>query len=141
MIIAAAIAAVLTAQAPRDGWTWTLYDHGPDVVLAHEIPDTQHLRATLECEAGSGAATVRIYRFGQPGDFAQLRAGQANAQSAVDADDDGSVGVGLRTDHPAFAAFTTSGRLTVTSGERSSTIVLGRADLAKLRRFGERCAG
>lgn len=142
MILAAVIAAALTfAQGQRDGWTWTLYEDERDLVLAHEIPDTRNLRATLECKAGSGAATVRIYRFGRPGEFARLRAGQANAQSAAVADEDGSVGVGLRTDHPVFAAFAATGRLTVTSGERAGAVVVGRTDLAKLRRFGERCAG
>lgn len=142
MIFAAALLSVLlTAQEPRTGWTWTLYEDGPDLVLAHEVPDTEHLRATLECRAGTGAASVRLYGFGRAADFAQLRAGRASAQSQSDVDPDGSLGVGLRIDHPVYAAFAATGRLTVASGPESGAVTVGRADLAKLRRFGELCAG
>jgi|FLYM01.1.fsa_nt_gi hypothetical protein len=131
----------LALQGPRDGWTWTLYESGDNLVLANEIPDTEHLRATLECDAGSGAATVRIYGFGQAAEFSQLRAGRATAQSQSDADADGSLGVGLRIDHPVFAAFSAGGRLDVSSGGRAGAVAVNRANLAKLRRFGELCAG
>lgn len=142
-MILAIIAAVgaLAVQGPRDGWTWTLYDDARALVLANEMPDTEHLRATLECDAGSGAVTVRIYGFGPGGEFAQLRAGGATAQSQADADSDGSLGVGLRIDHPVFAAFAGGGRLAVTSGDRAGAVTIDRANLAKLRRFGELCAG
>lgn len=135
------LSAMLLVQEPREGWTWTLYEDGASLVLANEIPDTQHLRATLECTAGSGAATVRLYDFGDAADFAQLRAGRATSQSQADPDTDGSLGVGLRIDHPVFAAFSAGGRLGVSSGQRASTVAVGRSDLAKLRRFGELCAG
>jgi len=142
-MILAIIAAVgaLTSQGPRDGWTWTLYEDGRSLTLANEIPDTEHLRATLECDAGSGAATVRLYRFGEAAEFSQLRAGRATAQSQSDPDPDGSLGVGLRIDHPVFAAFSSGGRLDVSSGGRAGAVAVGRGDLAKLRRFGELCAG
>lgn len=138
-IIAAAGALVL--QGPRDGWTWTLYEDAGNLVLANEIPDTEHLRVTLECDAGSGAATVRMYGFGPAAGYAQLRAGQATAQSQSDPDADGSLGVGMRIDHPVFAAFSASGRLDVSSGGRAGIVTVNRANLAKLRRFGELCAG
>ncbi|HEV2081074.1 MAG TPA: hypothetical protein VGR32_01335 [Brevundimonas sp.] len=142
MILAiVAAASALAVQGFQDGWTWTLYEDGGTLVLAHEIPDTEHLRATLECEAGSGAATVRVYGFGDAAEFSQLRAGQATAQSQSDADADGSLGVGLRIDHPVFAAFSASGRLDVASAGRAGAVTLDRANLAKLRRFGELCAG
>ena len=142
MIFTATIlSALLLAQEPREGWTWMLYEDGPNLVLANEIPDTEHLRATLECTAGSGAATVRFYGFGPSADYALLRAGQASAQSQSDADTDGSLGVGLRIDHPVFAAFSTGGRLAVRSGGGAAAVAVGRTDLAKLRRFGELCAG
>jgi len=142
-MILAIITAVgaLTVQGPRDGWTWTLYEDGRSLTLANEIPDTEHLRATLECEPGSGAATVRLYGFGRAADFSQLRAGQATAQSQSDPDADGSLGVGLRVDHPVFAAFSAGGRLDVNSGGRAGAVTVSRANLAKLRRFGELCAG
>ncbi len=140
MVVIAAIAALLM-QGPRDAWTWTFYQTGPSLTLANEIPDTPQVRATLECAAGSGAATVRLYQFGQAGEFSQLRAGQASAQGQSDADPDGSLGVALRVDHPVFAAFAGTGRLAVTSGGRGATVVVGRQDLPKLRRFGELCAG
>ena len=143
MTIAAGFAAALTllAQTPLTAWTWTLYENTGTVVLAHEVPDTAQLRATLECEPGSGAVEVVVYDFGAVAEFARLRAGPATATSEAEQGANRSIRVGLRIDHPGFAAFASSGRLTVSSGERSATVTVDRANLAKLRRFGELCAG
>ena len=59
------IMAVIALAQPveRGGWTWSLYggDEGGTVVLANEIPDTPQLRATLECDPGSGAARISVF--------------------------------------------------------------------------------
>ena len=143
MTIAAGFATALSlfVQTPVNAWTWTLYENTGAVVLANEVPDTAQLRATLECEPGSGAVEVALYEFGAIGDFAQLRAGPATATSEAAQGSNRSIRVSLRIDHPGFAAFASSGRLTVSSGERSATVTVDRANLAKLRRFGELCAG
>lgn len=56
-MIALFIALALGAQsAPSNaGWTWTLYAEAEaePVVLAHEVPDTARLDATLECNPGT----------------------------------------------------------------------------------------
>lgn len=140
MIHLFAAAAMLMGQDPAT-WTWTLYEDGSSVVLANEVPDTPQLRATLECEVGSGAATVRLYGFGAAASFAELSAGSATATSQATSGPDGSVAAGLRLDHPAFTAFAASGRLAVSSGQTRGTVTVERAHLAKLRRFGELCAG
>jgi hypothetical protein len=136
-----AAALILLVQTPLNAWTWTLYEDTGAVVLAHEVPDTAQLRATFECEPGSGAVEVVLYEFGAVAEFAQLRAGTATATSEAERGANRSIRVGLRIDHPGFAAFASSGRLTVSSGERSATVTVDRANLAKLRRFGELCAG
>ena len=80
MTIAAGFAAALTllVQTPLTAWTWTLYENTGTVVLAHEVPDTAQLRATLECEPGSGAVEVVLYEFGTVAEFARLRAGRTS---------------------------------------------------------------
>lgn len=134
-------AALLLSQTVPTDWTWTLYEDGGSLVLANEVPDTPRLRATLECEAGTGAATIRLYRFGGSAGFAEMTAGSATATSERAASGDGSSAMGLRVDHPVFAAFAASGRLSVSSGGANVTVTVERPHLAKLRRFGELCAG
>ena len=50
-------------------------------------------------------------------------------------------GAAVRADHPVFAAFLASGRLTLTLGDQSQTVEIDRANLSKLRRFAELCTG
>jgi len=128
-------------QPPASAWTWTLYDGENPVVLANEVPDTAHLRSTFECEAGSGVAQVSIYDFGAVSGFVRFGSGTAVATSQIASPRDGTLTAPLRTDHPAFAAFVTEGRLTLTVGDRQRIVEVPRPHLAKLRRFAELCAG
>lgn len=53
----------------------------------------------------------------------------------------GRLETALRADHPVFAAFLASGRLTLAIGDQTSVVSLERGDLPKLRRFAELCTG
>lgn len=129
-------------QAPRasEGWTWTLYGGDGPLVLANEIPDTPRLRTTLECAPGS--SIVRLAFHDAPGadGFATIRSGAASAEVEARARR-GRLEAALRADHPVFAAFLSSGRLTLTLGEQTAAIEIDRANLPKLRRFAELCTG
>ena len=126
---------------PASAWTWTLYDTQNPVVLAHEVPDTAHLRTTLECDRGSGIAQVSVYGFGPATGFVRFASGTAVATSEIATARDGNVTAPIRMDHPAFGAFVADGRLTATVGDRQRTIEVQPSHLAKLRRFAELCAG
>jgi len=130
------------ARPPRasEGWTWTLYSGDGPLVLANEIPDTPRLRTTLECAAGS--SIVRLAFHDAPGadGFATIRSGAASAEVEARARR-GRLEAVLRADHPVFAAFLATGRLTLTLGEQAQTIEIDRANLPKLRRFAELCTG
>ncbi len=142
-LLLAAIAA-LTMQGrvtSPAAWTWVLYE-GDTVTLANEVPDTPRLRATFECEAGSSVAKLTLYD-GAPSanGMAQVSAGQSNAAVAVS---DGARGAGVltvRTDHPVFAAFASSGQMSVRASDARVAVVVEPEHLAKLRRFAELCAG
>ncbi len=134
--------AATPARTPRpsEGWTWTLYSGDGPLVLANEIPDTPRLRTTLECAPGS--SIVRLAFHDAPGadGFAVVRSGAASAEVEARARR-GRLEAVLRTDHPVFAAFLASGRLTLTLGEQAEAIEIDRANLPKLRRFAELCTG
>lgn len=134
--------AATSARTPRpsEGWTWTLYSGDGPLVLANEIPDTPRLRTTLECAPGS--SIVRLAFHGAPGadGFAVVRSGAASAEVEARARR-GRLEAVLRADHPVFAAFLASGRLTLTLGEQAEAIEIDRANLPKLRRFAELCTG
>ncbi|MBD3836671.1 hypothetical protein [Brevundimonas sp.] len=127
--------------APGPAWTWTLYDGDGPVVLANEAPDTPDLRATLQCDRGSGAVEVSVYdQAAQPG-FARVSAGRASTTTEAHAGRDGALSFVVRADHPVFAAFAGSGLLTVVVGDDRSQIMVQPRHLAKLRRFTDLCAG
>ncbi|MBD7941919.1 hypothetical protein [Brevundimonas guildfordensis] len=134
--------AASTARTPRaaEGWTWTLYSGDGPLVLANEIPDTPRLRTTLECAPGS--SIVRLAFHDAPGadGFATIRSGAASAEVEARARR-GRLEAAVRADHPVFAAFLASGRLTLTLGDQSQTVEIDRANLSKLRRFAELCTG
>src|SRR5690606_22014459 len=134
--------AATPARTPRpsEGWTWTLYSGDGPLVLANEIPDTPRLRTTLECAPGS--SVVRLAFHDAPGadGFATIRTGAASAEVEARARR-GRLEAVLRADHPVFAAFLATGRLTVTLSEPAQTIEIDPANLPKLRRFAELCAG
>lgn len=142
-MIAFLIAAVLAGQsAPDDpAWTWTLYADGAPVVLAHEVPDTANLRATLECEPGSSIARLTLYGGAGMGGMARISAGQASAVGEAQAARGGGIKLALRTDHPVFAAFVVDGRLAIVVGDQRRPLEVPSDHLAKLRRFSELCAG
>lgn len=128
------------AAAPESGWTWTLYADDSPVVLAHEVPDTAHLRTTFECEPGGSVARLTLYGVEAAAGMARLAAGEATAVAEAAGGRDG-LRLALRTDHPVFAAFAVDGRLSVAVGDRRRTIEVPAAHLARLRRFAELCAG
>lgn len=141
-MISLVLTLALAAQAAM-GWTWTLYDGEGPLVLAHEIPDTPQLRATLECERGAGAARISVYGTGPGAAFATLASGQATASTEVQPSRGSAqrVAVMLPTDHPVFAAFAETGLVTLRTGDRTQAVSVPAAHLAKLRRFAELCGG
>lgn len=141
----AAAVTVLGGQAAAQtanpsAWTWTLYEGEGPLVLANEIPDTPRLRATLECEPGSGVTRVSFYEAEAAAGFATARSGQATAAVEVTSTR-GRLQTALRTDHPVFAAFAASGRLELEFADREEVVEIGRAALPRLRRFAELCSG
>lgn len=140
-MIAVFVALALTGQTPPEtAWTWTLYEDAP-VVLANEVPDTANLRTTLECEAGSSVAQVTLYGGPAASGMAQVSAGQATAVAQAEAGRAGSLKLAMRTDHPAFAAFTAEGRMRVELGDQTRAVEVQAPHLGKLRRFAELCTG
>jgi hypothetical protein len=147
MILAAIAALAIQGGAmqgrttPATVWTWALYE-GDTLTLANEVPDTPRLRVTFECEPGSSVAKMTLYG-GAPSanGFTQVNAGQSSATVAVSNGARGSSVLAVRTDHPVFAAFTSSGQLTVRAYDVGVTVVVEADHLAKLRRFAELCAG
>lgn len=142
-MIAILVAAALAGQsAPAEpAWTWTLYADAAPVVLAHEVPDTPSLRATLECEPGSSVARLTLYGGAGLTGMARISAGQASAVGEAEAARGGGLKVALRTDHPVFAAFALDGRLVVAVGDQRRPLEVPSDHLAKLRRFTELCSG
>lgn len=128
------------AARASEGWTWTLYSGDGPLVLANEIPDTPRLRTTLECAPGS--SVVRLAFHDAPGadGFAVIRSGAASAEVEARARR-GRLEAALRADHPVFAAFLASGRLSLALGDQTTAIEIDRANLSKLRRFAELCTG
>lgn len=140
MLMAAVAGLVMQAGAPA--WTWSLYEGEGPVVLANDVPDTSNLRAVLECEAGQGAARVTAYGSGSPASgMATLRSGGATAAAEGRAGRDGRLSAMVRTEHPVFAAFVETGRLTLTVGSTERVVEVQPEHLAKLRRFAELCGG
>lgn len=141
MLILSALMAVALQAAPAAGWTWSLYEGEGPMVLANDIPDTAELRATLQCQPGSGAVSVAIYGEGASAGFARITAGGVTATSEARAGRRGKLETAIPVDHPAFSAFVADGRMTITVGADANTITVERPHLAKLRRFADRCAG
>lgn len=127
-------------RRPSEGWTWTLYSGDGPLVLANEIPDTPRLRTTLECTPGSSIARLTLHQATGADGFATVRSGAATAEVEARARR-GRLETALRADHPVFAAFLASGRLTLAMGDQTSVVSLERGDLPKLRRFAELCTG
>lgn len=127
------------AQGP--GWTWTLYESN-GLTLAQEVPDTDRLNVTFECDPGSNVATLTLY---QPGErlaaFAQVQSGDVIASVQTGQATGRDARLNLRTDHPVMAAFAANGELSVTSGEARYRVQLRQPHRAKLRRFVELCNG
>ena len=141
MLILSAVMAVAMQAAPTAGWTWSLYEGDGPLVLANEIPDTAELRATLQCQPGSGAVSVAVYGDDATAGFARITAGGVTATSEARIGRGGKLETAIPVDHPAFSAFVADGRMTITVGDSADTITVERPHLAKLRRFADRCAG
>lgn len=141
MIMLFAALAGLALQGAEPGWTWSLYEGEGPVVLANDVPDTARLRATLECEPGSGVARLASYGAEAEPGMATLRSGAATAATEAQAGRNGKLTAVLRTDHPVFASFVRSGRMVVTVAGHERTVEVQPAHLAKLRRFAELCSG
>lgn len=141
MLILSAVMAVAIQAAPTAGWTWSLYEGDGPLVLANEIPDTAELRATLQCQPGSGAVSVAVYGDDATAGFARITAGGVTATSEARIGRGGKLETAIPVDHPAFSAFVADGRMTITVGGDADTITVERPHLAKLRRFADRCAG
>lgn len=145
-LLAASALLLTMGQTPADtppdvAWTWTLYADDSPVVLANEVPDTAHLRATLECEPGTNVARLTLYGGEGEGGMARVSAGEAAAVAEASAARGGGVKLALPADHPVFAAFGVGGRLAVTVGEHRRNVDVPAPHLAKLRRFAELCSG
>lgn len=138
MILFTAVLAAVALQGPD--WTWTLYEGEGPLVLAHEIVDTPQLSSTLECAPGSGAVKVSVYGGDLVAGFATVAAGDAEATAQAEAGQ-GKASLALRTDHPAFLGFVTSGRMTISIGGHDHSITVEPDHLAKLRRFAQLCGG
>ncbi|MEN5147596.1 hypothetical protein [Brevundimonas diminuta] len=127
-------------RRPSEGWTWTLYSGDGPLVLANEIPDTPRLRTTLECTPGSSIARLTLHESPGADGFAAVRSGAASAEVETRARR-GRLETALRADHPVFAAFLATGRLTLAIGDQTPSVEIDRANLPKLRRFAELCTG
>lgn len=148
-MIAWMIATALAAWQPDAParWTWTLYDSGDGslVVLANEIPDTANLRATLECQAGTGA--VRVSVFGADGaspGFVTLRSGEARAASQGETADEAGVPrltASMRLEHPVFAAFAESGEMILVQGQNLWPIRVPPVRRPLITDFAAACGG
>jgi hypothetical protein len=140
-----AFAVLSTSPAQAIAWTWTLYEGEGPVVLANEVPDTPQLKATLECTPGSGVARVSVYTSSLGAGIATVTSGegpaQAQAQTEAQAGRDGKLSLALRTDHPVFGQFVSSGDLALAVGDQHQSIDVEPAHLAKLRRFADLCSG
>lgn len=136
--IAAAFALAAPVQTPETGWIWTLYDsHGP-VVLAEEIPDTRHLRTTLECEPRSGVARITLYGANFQG-FATIQSAGLSATAETERIRD-ATRLTLPADHPIFTAFASDGDLVLNMGGQARTVSVPRLHLPKVRRFIHLCS-
>ena len=133
--------ALLSLQTAPGGWVWTLYEDGGAVTLANEVPDTPQLRATLECQPGSGVVKVSAYGVGPGAEFATLTSGSASATGEVQPSRGPAPRIAVMTQasHPVFAAFSASGALSVRSGDRTAALAVPGGDLPKLARFAELC--
>ncbi|MEH6665570.1 MAG: hypothetical protein V7678_12010 [Brevundimonas sp.] len=143
-MIATALAAV---QPGADGrWTWTLYESGDggQIVLANEIPDTASLRATLECQPGSGAARVAVYGMEAEAGYVAIHAGEARTAAQGDVVEEAGVErltAALRLDHPVFAAFVETGRLSLVQGESRWSVRVPAAQRSLITDFAVACGG
>lgn len=133
-------AMLATVAALQGGWTWTLYEGAGPLVLAHEIPDTPQLKATLECTPGTGVARIDLYGPAEGSGMATLASGTASATAESEAEGDHR-SIALRTDHPVFGQFVITGALDVAVAGRHQALAVETAHLSKLRRFAELCGG
>ena len=139
--------AAVQPSPEAESWTWSLYGagEGGTVVLANESPDTPRLRATLECEPGSGAVRISVFAAeGAANGYVSVRSGDARAASqgeAIPEDGEQRLTAALRMEHPVFPAFVQSGELTLNQDDRRWPIRVGSRHRALLADFAAACDG
>ena len=131
-----ALAALALAQP---NWTWSLYD-GQRLVLANEIVDTPQLRATLECERGSGAIEVVLFGPTLSGP-ATVTSGAVTIATTAQGKAAGGFELALNARSPLVQAFTAGGQMTVHVADQTRSIDTGDQGLPLLRRFAQQCGG
>ena len=131
-----ALAALALAQPD---WTWSLYD-GQRLVLANEIIDTPQLRATLECEPGSGAISVVLFGPTLAGP-ATVTSGAATTTATARGKAQGGFELTLNARSAVLQAFAAGGKMTVRVADQTRSIDMGDQGLPLLRRFAQQCGG
>ena len=112
----------LAFQTP--GWTWTLYDNEVQLVLANEVPDTPQLRATFECEPGTGITRLSLYDAPMGEGFATVAAGEADTPAHGPP---ASAGHGIARAAPAAVCDAPVTSLTVRLAATCATLMPGEA--------------
>jgi hypothetical protein len=138
-ILAAGILQTAPGPLPAQGWVWSLYDNSSSVVvLAEEVPDTPHLRATFECARETGQIKLVHYQAGEAvTGTASVSAGTVEQDLPVTVEGH-RLTLSLRAASPLFQSLLATQSLSVEQEDQAVDI---RFDRNSLRRFAEACAG
>lgn len=141
-VVATNLVQATLAPLPDKGWVWALYDtRGPMVVLAEEVPDTPHLRATFECAQGSNQIRLTHYQAGNAvSGPVSLSAGSARQEASMTVEGQRLI-LSIAAQSPLFRNLVTSGQMSLTSEARTTDIRFDRNSLPQLRRFAQACTG
>lgn len=141
-LVAANLLQASAAPLPTQGWVWSLYDDsGPVVVLAEEVPDTPHLRATFECSKGSSQIKLTHYQAGAATTGpVSLSAGSAHEDAMITVEGPLMV-LSMPARSAVFRNLVTSGQMNLTTGDQATDIRFDRDSLPQLRRFAQACTG
>lgn len=140
-----ALLAIANPVGAASPWTWALYERPEAVSFAQEVPDTDRLGAVFECAPKSGRATLTLYEATAPAPSgtARLRAGLFPGSAPFETGE--SLGkpwvrVSAPAAHPVLRQFWRGGRLTVTLGDTTRTLLVPPERRADLLRFAGLCA-
>ena len=139
-VLTAALLAIANAAGTQSVWTWTLYEGGGAITLAHEVPETDRLRATLECTPGQNRLAMTVYGVRPAAPFVTLSAGGTSATAQLETVHGEALRAAMALDHPLVTALVAEGQVALDSGGRSEVVHVPRPHLAKLRRLVELCA-